>query len=139
MTDTNGTWMTPAAFQKLQDELEHLTTGGREKLREVLLSGGDPMVLPNRKIGAWMAALAEAGVEAIRLGTKEMSFHPKRFDAAFLAVKPMCGRFITTGTWEEYRRYMNILPAEVTGRNGPEPNYNVAPTHRQPVISRQER
>ena len=40
----------------------------------------------------------------------------------------MCGRFITTGTWEEYRRYMNILPAEVTGRNGPEPNYNVAPT-----------
>jgi L-lysine 2,3-aminomutase len=59
---------------------------GREKLREVLLSGGDPMVLPNRKIGAWMAALAESGVEAIRLGTKEMSFHPKRFDETFLAM-----------------------------------------------------
>lgn len=59
---------------------------GREKLREMLLSGGDPMVLPNRKIGAWMAALAEAGIEAIRLGTKEMSFHPKRFDEAFLAM-----------------------------------------------------
>jgi lysine 2,3-aminomutase len=59
---------------------------GREKLREVLLSGGDPMVLPNRKIGQWMAALAESGVEAIRLGTKEMAFHPKRFDAAFLAM-----------------------------------------------------
>ena len=59
---------------------------GREKLREVLLSGGDPMVLPNRKIGAWMAALAEAGVESIRLGTKEMSFHPKRFDDAFLSM-----------------------------------------------------
>jgi len=57
---------------------------GREKLREVLLSGGDPMVLPNRKIGQWMAALAESGVEAIRLGTKEMSFHPKRFDEAFV-------------------------------------------------------
>jgi len=57
---------------------------GREKLREILLSGGDPMVLPNRKIGQWMAALAESGVEAIRLGTKEMSFHPKRFDQAFL-------------------------------------------------------
>ena len=40
----------------------------------------------------------------------------------------MCGRFITTGTWEEYRRYMNILPPEVSSRNGPEPNYNVAPT-----------
>ena len=59
---------------------------GREKLREVLLSGGDPMVLPNRKIGQWMAALAETGVESIRLGTKEMSFHPKRFDDAFLAM-----------------------------------------------------
>ncbi|NNJ65098.1 MAG: hypothetical protein HKP16_06000, partial [Xanthomonadales bacterium] len=59
---------------------------GREKLREVLLSGGDPMVLPNRKIGAWMAALAEAGVESIRLGTKEMSFHPKRFDETFLSM-----------------------------------------------------
>jgi len=59
---------------------------GREKLREVLLSGGDPMVLPNRKIGQWLAALAEAGVESIRLGTKEMSFHPKRFDEAFLAM-----------------------------------------------------
>ena len=59
---------------------------GREKLREVLLSGGDPMVLPNRKVGAWMAALAEAGVESIRLGTKEMSFHPKRFDDAFLSM-----------------------------------------------------
>ena len=59
---------------------------GREKLREVLLSGGDPMALPNRKVGAWMAALAEAGVEAIRLGTKELSFHPKRFDEAFLTM-----------------------------------------------------
>jgi lysine 2,3-aminomutase len=59
---------------------------GREKLRDVLLSGGDPMVLPNRKIGQWMAALAESGVEAVRLGTKEMAFHPKRFDAAFLAM-----------------------------------------------------
>ena len=59
---------------------------GREKLREMLLSGGDPMVLPNRKIGAWMAALAEAGIESIRLGTKEMSFHPNRFDETFLAM-----------------------------------------------------
>jgi L-lysine 2,3-aminomutase len=59
---------------------------GREKLREILLSGGDPMVLPNRKIGSWMGALAESGVESIRLGSKEMSFHPKRFDEAFLSM-----------------------------------------------------
>ncbi|MGI9665931.1 MAG: KamA family radical SAM protein [Acidimicrobiia bacterium] len=57
---------------------------GREKLREILLSGGDPMVLPNSKIAAWFSALAEAGIESIRLGTKEMAFYPERFDDAFL-------------------------------------------------------
>jgi len=59
---------------------------GREKLREILLSGGDPMALPNSKIAAWIAALAEAGVESIRLGTKEMAFFPDRFDEAFLSM-----------------------------------------------------
>ncbi len=56
---------------------------GREKLREILMSGGDPMVLSNRNIAAWWAALAEAGIESIRLGTKELAFYPKRFDETF--------------------------------------------------------
>lgn len=59
---------------------------GREKLREILLSGGDPMVLNNSKLAAWFGALAEAGIESIRIGTKEMAFFPQRFDKAFLAV-----------------------------------------------------
>lgn len=59
---------------------------GREKLREILMSGGDPMVLQNTKIAAWLAALAEAGVESIRIGTKEMAFYPQRFDEAFVAM-----------------------------------------------------
>ena len=59
---------------------------GRPRLREVLLSGGDPMVLPNSKIAGWFTALAEAGVTAIRLGTKELAFHPDRFDDAFLSM-----------------------------------------------------
>jgi lysine 2,3-aminomutase len=59
---------------------------GRPKLREVLLSGGDPMVLSNACIAAWLSGLAEAGVEVIRLGTKEMAFHPDRFDDAFLGM-----------------------------------------------------
>jgi len=59
---------------------------GREKLREILLSGGDPMVLSNRKIAAWLAALAESGVEAIRIGTKELAFFPQRFDDDFLSM-----------------------------------------------------
>ena len=56
---------------------------GREKLREILMSGGDPMVLSNRNIGAWLAALAQAGIESIRIGTKELAFYPDRFDGAF--------------------------------------------------------
>ena len=59
---------------------------GRPKLREVLLSGGDPMVLPNSKLAGWFTALAEAGVEAIRVGTKELAFHPDRFDDAFMSM-----------------------------------------------------
>jgi lysine 2,3-aminomutase len=64
----------------------HHPDSGREKLREILLSGGDPMVMPNTKIAAWFAALAEAGVESIRLGTKEMAFYPDRFDETFLTM-----------------------------------------------------
>jgi len=64
----------------------HHSGTGREKLREILLSGGDPMVLSNRKLGEWFAALAEAGVESIRIGSKEMAFHPKRFDEAFISM-----------------------------------------------------
>lgn len=56
---------------------------GRTKLREILMSGGDPMVLSNKIIGNWWSSLAEAGVENIRLGTKELAFFPDRFDAAF--------------------------------------------------------
>ncbi|HIA71808.1 MAG TPA: hypothetical protein EYO01_03785 [Phycisphaerales bacterium] len=59
---------------------------GREKLREILLSGGDPMVLANSKIAAWLGALAEAGIESIRIGTKEMAFFPQRFDETFLSM-----------------------------------------------------
>ena len=59
---------------------------GREKLREILLSGGDPMVLNNGKIAAWLAALAESGIESIRIGTKEMAFYPQRFDETFFAM-----------------------------------------------------
>ncbi|MEM7202264.1 MAG: hypothetical protein AAF628_18485 [Planctomycetota bacterium] len=59
---------------------------GREKLREILLSGGDAMVLQNTKLAAWFGALAEAGVESIRIGTKELAFFPDRFDDAFLSM-----------------------------------------------------
>lgn len=56
---------------------------GREKLREILMSGGDPMVLGNKNIAAWLSALAEVDIENIRIGTKELGFYPDRFDDTF--------------------------------------------------------
>ncbi len=59
---------------------------GREKLREILMSGGDPLVLGNKNIAQWLGALAEAGIESIRIGTKELAFFPDRFDDTFFAM-----------------------------------------------------
>jgi len=55
----------------------------REKLREILMSGGDPMVLSNVNLATWLSSLAEAGIEQIRIGTKELAFFPARFDQTF--------------------------------------------------------
>ncbi|MEM9283486.1 MAG: hypothetical protein AAGA96_16810 [Verrucomicrobiota bacterium] len=58
-------------------------SGEGQYLREVLLSGGDPLVLTNLKLAKWLSLLAEAGVRQIRIGTKELAFHPSRFDDDF--------------------------------------------------------
>ena len=90
----------PKGLAQIKDIVDYIVThnrlvdenGGRhpetnrEHLREILMSGGDPMVLGNRNIAQWLGALAEAGVENIRIGTKEMAFHPKRFDDSFFAM-----------------------------------------------------
>ena len=55
----------------------------RPRIREALLSGGDPMVLSNRNLFDYLNGLAEAGLEVIRIGTKEMAFFPERFDDNF--------------------------------------------------------
>ena len=60
----------------------HPTTG-REKLREILMSGGDPMVLANLNLAEWWSGLADVGIEQIRIGTKELAFYPARFDQTF--------------------------------------------------------
>ncbi len=52
-------------------------------IREALLSGGDPMVLSNRNLFGYLDGLAGAGIRTIRIGTKELSFYPMRFDDNF--------------------------------------------------------
>lgn len=58
-------------------------TGARRyPIRELLLSGGDIMVLPNQTLYKFAAAAGQAGVSLLRFGTKEIAFRPERFDAA---------------------------------------------------------
>lgn len=52
-------------------------------IREVLFSGGDPMTLPNGRLVRQMETVINAGIETVRIGTKELSFNPSRFDHHF--------------------------------------------------------
>ena len=56
---------------------------GNNFVREVLLSGGDPMVLSNKVLANWICKLAEINIHQIRIGTKEIAFQPNRFDDHF--------------------------------------------------------
>src|SRR5262249_14559453 len=54
----------------------------RYPVREILLSGGDIMVLPNRTLYKFASAAGQAKVHILRFGTKEIAFRPERFDDA---------------------------------------------------------
>ncbi len=56
----------------------------RYPIRELLLSGGDIMVLPNRTLYRFAVAAGQAGVNILRFGTKEIAFRPERFDDALV-------------------------------------------------------
>lgn len=56
----------------------------RYSIREVLLSGGDPMVMSNAKLYCYLEAAGQAGVKMVRIGTKEIAFRPQRFDEELL-------------------------------------------------------
>jgi len=52
-------------------------------LREILLSGGDPLTLPNSTLARYLTLMAESGMRIVRMGSKELAFNPNRFDSAF--------------------------------------------------------
>ena len=62
--------------------LDPVTGERRYPIRELLLSGGDIMVLPNRTLYKFAKAAGQAGVSILRFGTKEIAFRPERFDNA---------------------------------------------------------
>ena len=56
----------------------------RYPVREILLSGGDPLVLPNITLYKFAVAAAQAGVNTLRIGSKELAFRPERVHDAFI-------------------------------------------------------
>jgi L-lysine 2,3-aminomutase len=56
----------------------------RWPVREVLLSGGDPLVLPNFALYRYMEAAGQAKIDILRIGSKELAFRPERIDDAFI-------------------------------------------------------
>ncbi|NOZ32900.1 MAG: hypothetical protein GXP01_07495 [Alphaproteobacteria bacterium] len=93
---------------------------GREKLREILLSGGDPLVLGNKNIAQWLGALAEAGIESLRIGTKELAFFPERFDGSFF---DMLDRFHETYPNVDLRMMVHFSHPDEFLRKDPNGNY----------------
>ncbi len=68
---------------KENGDIDPETGDRRYPIREVLLSGGDPMVLTNAMIYRFLVAAGEAGVSILRIGSKEWAFRPERFDEQF--------------------------------------------------------
>lgn len=60
------------------------TGAKRYPIREVLLSGGDPLVLPNFSLYRFMEAAGQAKIHIMRMGSKELAFRPERADQAFV-------------------------------------------------------
>ena len=96
---TGKSWVRPEELRdyiasynkKIQQTGEFSDNTGtrRYPIREVLLSGGDPMVMSNGKLFKFLDASAQSGVRVIRIGTKEIAFRPERFDENLLSMLRM--------------------------------------------------
>ncbi len=68
----------------MNDHKDTVTGERRYPIRELLLSGGDPMVLTNAMLYRFLFAAGQAGVSLLRIGSKEWAFRPERFDDALV-------------------------------------------------------
>ena len=67
---------------KANDGKDPKTGERRYPIRELLLSGGDPLVLTNAMLYRFLFAAGQAGISVLRMGSKEWAFRPERFDEA---------------------------------------------------------
>lgn len=79
------------ATATLDDVLAHLD--GHRAIREILLSGGDPLMLPDETLLTWIHALSKVEqLDAIRLCTRTPSVLPMRWTEALVDALAVSGR-----------------------------------------------
>ena len=61
------------------------------QIREIIFSGGDPLLLGNKQIKQWCDALREADVELIRIHSRLPSVLPNRIDDGFIEIATTLG------------------------------------------------
>lgn len=64
---------------------------GREDITEIILSGGDPLVLSDRRLEAWLELICSyPRVKRLRIHTREPVFSPERFTPELLGILQRC-------------------------------------------------
>lgn len=77
---------------QLEKALTYIAT--HPEIEDVLLSGGDPLALPNKKLLPFLEKLTSyPHVKAIRIDSRALNVHPDRFDDELLAFLEKDGRF----------------------------------------------
>lgn len=86
----------PRALQRLQPALDYLRE--HPSIRDVIVSGGDPLVMSSSRLVALLAALrAIPSIETIRIGTRVPVVLPQRITGELLAaLKPLHPLWIMT-------------------------------------------
>jgi lysine 2,3-aminomutase len=81
VTDVRGTW----DEQAIEEGIQHIASDGT--IKEVILSGGDPLVLGDSHIHTLLCRLREIGhVHRVRIDTRALTTLPQRFTDSLIGI-----------------------------------------------------
>ncbi|MBY5808122.1 lysine-2,3-aminomutase-like protein [Rhizobium leguminosarum] len=90
---------------------------GHEEIWEVILTGGDPLVLSPRRLGEIMEALAEiAHVKIVRFHTRVPVVEPEKIDAALIAALKASGKTVYVALHANHPRELTPEARAACGR-----------------------
>lgn len=82
-------WNWTAGDTLSDEELEVIVTylHNNKNIREIILSGGDPFILPPEKLDRILSAIYSVdSIEVVRIGTRTLSFLPQKIDKKLVSV-----------------------------------------------------